>query len=83
MIVPGLLVLLFFTAYAMYVGVKEKVARRPFDLKEVLASANDLKWEMFIPVIMGVGIVVLQRRNRCVLHAHHRGLRLQGHLVPA
>ncbi len=59
-IVPGLLVLLFFTAYAMYVGVKEKVARRPFDLKEVLASANDLKWEMFIPVIMGVGIVVLQ-----------------------
>lgn len=57
---PGLLVLLFFTAYAMYVGVKEKVATKPFDLKEVLASANDLKWEMVIPVIMGVGIVYLQ-----------------------
>ncbi|RYZ63623.1 MAG: TRAP transporter large permease subunit, partial [Proteobacteria bacterium] len=59
-VAPGVLVLLFFTGYAMYVGVKEKVARKPFDLKEVLASANDLKWEMFIPVIMGVGIVKLQ-----------------------
>lgn len=57
---PGLLVLLFFTAYAMYIGVKEKVARKPFDLKEVLAAGNDLKWEMAIPVIMAVGIVRLQ-----------------------
>ncbi len=59
-VAPGVLVLLFFTGYAMYVGVKEKVVRKPFDLKEVLAAGNDLKWEMFIPVIMGVGIVKLQ-----------------------
>jgi C4-dicarboxylate transporter DctM subunit len=55
-IAPGLLVILLFSAYCVYVGVKEKVARKPFDVKEVIASGWDLKWELGIPLILVVGL---------------------------
>ena len=55
-IAPGLLVILMFAAYCVYVGVKEKVARKPFDVKEVVASGWELKWELGIPVILVVGL---------------------------
>ncbi|MBX3187536.1 MAG: TRAP transporter large permease [Labilithrix sp.] len=55
-IAPGALVLAFFVAYAAYVGVKEKIARTPFDLQEALASTWAFKWEMGVFVILVVGI---------------------------
>ena len=55
-IAPGLLVILLFAAYCVYVGIKEKVARKPFDVKEVIASGWELKWELGIPVILVVGL---------------------------
>jgi len=55
-VAPGLLVILMFAAYCVYVGVKEKIARKPFDVKEVVASGWELKWELGIPVILVVGL---------------------------
>jgi C4-dicarboxylate transporter DctM subunit len=54
-IAPGLLVLLMFALYAIYVGVKEKIPRKPFVLSEVRDSMWELKWELGIPVVLVVG----------------------------
>lgn len=55
-IAPGALVLVFFVAYAGYVGVKEKIPRTPFDLKEALSATWAFKWEMGVFVLLVVGI---------------------------
>ncbi len=55
-IAPGILVILMFAAYCVYVGVKEKIPRKPFDPREVVASTWELKWELGIPVILVVGL---------------------------
>lgn len=53
---PGLLVLLMLVAYSIWVGVKEKIPRTPFDAKEAMSSLWDFKWEMGIPVILVLGL---------------------------
>ena len=55
---PGILVLVMFAAYAAWVGVKEKVPRRPFEIANVGAALWDLKWELGIPVILVVGLKI-------------------------
>jgi C4-dicarboxylate transporter DctM subunit len=55
-IAPGLLVLFMFSAYCVWVGIKEKVPRKAFDVREVFASGWELKWELGIPVILVVGL---------------------------
>jgi TRAP-type C4-dicarboxylate transport system permease large subunit len=55
-IAPGILVILMFAAYCVYVGIKEKIPRKPFDVREVLASGWELKWELGIPIILVVGL---------------------------
>jgi tripartite ATP-independent transporter DctM subunit len=55
---PGILVLVMFSAYAAYVAIKEKVPRRPFDLKNVGAALWELKWELGIPAILVVGLKI-------------------------
>ncbi|HEY1959728.1 MAG TPA: TRAP transporter large permease [Polyangiaceae bacterium] len=55
-IAPGLLVLLMFSAYCIYVGIKEKVPRKAFDVREAIAAFWELKWELGIPVILVVGL---------------------------
>lgn len=55
---PGILVLLMFAGYAAWVGIKEKVPRRRFDLSNVGAALWDLKWELGIPVILIVGLKI-------------------------
>lgn len=55
---PGILVLLMFSAYAAWIGVKEKVPRRPFEIANVGAALWDLKWELGIPVILVVGLKI-------------------------
>ena len=54
-IAPGLLVLLMFALYAIYVGVKEKIPRKAFVLTEVRDSMWELKWELGIPLVLVVG----------------------------
>ncbi len=54
-IAPGILVVLLFSAYAIYVGVKEKIPRKRFVLADVGTSLWTLKWELGIPVVLIVG----------------------------
>lgn len=54
-IAPGLLVLFMFSLYAIYVGVKEKIPRKKFVLREVGDSMWVLKWELGIPAVLIVG----------------------------
>ncbi len=53
---PGALVVLMLAAYSMYVGIKEKVPRTPFNPKEAFLALWDFKWELGIPVILVVGL---------------------------
>ncbi len=55
-VAPGLLVIALFSAYCVYVGVKEKIPRKAFDVREVAASMWELKWELGIPLILVVGL---------------------------
>lgn len=55
-IVPGVLVIVLLSIYAAFIGVREKVQREPPKLSEVIASLWELKWELFIPVLLVVGL---------------------------
>jgi len=55
-LVPGLLVIVLLAIYAGFVGLKEKVVREPPNAREIGEALWDLKWELFIPVILGVGL---------------------------
>lgn len=55
-VVPGAMVIVFLAIYAAYVGVKEKVVREPPKLSEIARSIWVLKWELFIPVILMIGL---------------------------
>lgn len=54
-IAPGLLVLLCFSAYAVYIGIKEKIPRRAFDVRELIDALWEFKWELGIPTVLVVG----------------------------
>lgn len=64
-VAPGLLVLAMFAAYAIFVGVREKVPREPFDIKKVGSSLWELKWELGIPVILVGGIQTGLQIDEC------------------
>ncbi len=55
-VAPGLLVIFMFAAYCVYVGIKEKIPRKSFDVREVAASGWELKWELGIPLILVIGL---------------------------
>jgi C4-dicarboxylate transporter, DctM subunit len=55
-ILPGAFVLGLFVLYAGYIGVKEKIPRTPFDLKEAASATWAFKWEMGVFVLLVVGI---------------------------
>ena len=53
---PGGLVLALFVAYAAYIGVKEKIPRQAFDLKEAASATWAFKWELGVFVLLVIGI---------------------------
>ena len=53
---PGALVLALFVAYAAYIGVKEKIPRQAFDLKEAASATWAFKWELGVFVLLVIGI---------------------------
>ena len=53
---PGVLVLALFVAYAAYIGVKEKIPRQAFDLKEAASATWAFKWELGVFVLLVIGI---------------------------
>ncbi len=57
---PGLFVLFLFSGYAIYVGWRDKIPTKRFDPVELGVSFWELKWEVGIFAIMGLGIKVFQ-----------------------
>lgn len=55
-ILPGVLILMLLAGYSAYRGVKEKIPRVPFDVKEALSSTWDFKWELGVFVVLVVSI---------------------------
>ena len=53
---PGGLVLALFVVYAGYIGVKEKIPRQPFDLKEAALATWAFKWELGVFILLVIGI---------------------------
>lgn len=55
-LIPGFMIMALLAVYSMYIGVRERVPRDPFDLKEFGRATWLLKWELLIPVIILGGL---------------------------
>lgn len=54
--IPGILALLMIALYALYFGIRHKVPRSRFSIRELLAATREMAWEIPIPLIVVVGI---------------------------
>lgn len=55
-LLPGALVLGLLALYCVYIGIKEKIPRQPFDYREALRATWAFKWEMGVFVLLIVSI---------------------------
>ncbi|MBK9265139.1 MAG: TRAP transporter large permease [Polyangiaceae bacterium] len=53
---PGLLLMALICGYAFYTGLRSDIPRAKFDLKEVAAATWSVKWELFTPLLVGIGL---------------------------
>jgi TRAP-type mannitol/chloroaromatic compound transport system permease large subunit len=68
---PGMLILAFFAAYSMYIGIRDKVPTMPFDIKEVGKTKDGQKvysWRYKHdghkgPIHMGLMAQEVERKN--------------------
>lgn len=51
-LIPGLVMVGFYVTYAMAYGIRHKVERIPFDLKEAMASVKGAAGELLLPVVI-------------------------------
>ncbi|HOI09909.1 MAG TPA: TRAP transporter large permease [Myxococcota bacterium] len=54
--IPGLLALGMVALYALYFGIRHKVPRSKFSIRELLVATREMAWEIPIPLIVVVGI---------------------------
>ena len=55
-LIPGFMIMGLLAIYSVYIGIRERVPREPFDLKECGRALWHLKWELLIPVIILGGL---------------------------
>ena len=55
-LIPGMLLIFLLSIYSVFVGVKSDVVRERISLKQIVVATWHAKWELFIPVIVAVGI---------------------------
>jgi C4-dicarboxylate transporter DctM subunit len=55
-VIPGILLVLLLATYAVLVAKKNKIPTRSSSFAEALSALNEAKWELFIPVLITVGI---------------------------
>lgn len=51
-IIPGFITVLMLAGYAVYVGVKHKMRRTPFDARHAFQTLWHAKWEVLLPVVL-------------------------------
>ncbi|RJP95569.1 MAG: TRAP transporter large permease [Desulfobacteraceae bacterium] len=54
--IPGLLLIALLGMYSTYVGFRSGVVREPISFQQILQTTSEAKWELLIPIIVGVGI---------------------------
>jgi tripartite ATP-independent transporter DctM subunit len=55
-LVPGGLVIVLLSVYSAWIGTKEKVETEPPELSRMGKAVWALKWELLIPVLLGLGL---------------------------
>jgi tripartite ATP-independent transporter DctM subunit len=55
-IIPGIFLIVLLALYTTFYAVRAKTAKTKMSLKNILKTTNAAKWELFIPVILVVGI---------------------------
>ncbi|MCP4196292.1 MAG: TRAP transporter large permease subunit [Proteobacteria bacterium] len=55
-ILPGFLLVLLLAVYSVRTAKKARVPRNSVSFKEALSAVNEAKWEIFIPIMIMVGI---------------------------
>ncbi|GEM_PF-208792 len=55
-VLPGLLMILSIAAYAIFIGIRRKVVRTPFSLGNAARGLVSARYELPIPILIGVGI---------------------------
>ncbi|MBA4367980.1 MAG: C4-dicarboxylate ABC transporter [Desulfobacterium sp.] len=55
-LLPGIFLIILLSLYGIFIGKRDAVVQTKFHFAEVLRTANKAKWELFIPVIVAVGI---------------------------
>ncbi len=55
-IIPGIFLMIVLSIYSSFVAKKTKAERTKTSMKEIIATTRAAKWELFIPVMLVVGI---------------------------
>lgn len=55
-LLPGIFLIMLLSLYGIFIGKRDGVVQTKFHFAEVLKTANQAKWELFIPVLVAVGI---------------------------
>jgi C4-dicarboxylate transporter, DctM subunit len=55
-IVPGFIIIIIYSIYAISVSVKQKIEVTEFSLKELKDSFLEMKWEIPLPIILVAGV---------------------------
>lgn len=55
-IIPGVFLMIVLSIYSSFVAKKTKAERTKTSMKEIIATTRAAKWELFIPVMLVVGI---------------------------
>ncbi len=53
---PGLLLMVLVCGYSFYVGLNSKIPRAKFEWAEVASAIWHVKWELFTPLLVGLGL---------------------------
>jgi len=55
-LLPGLLLVVIMSAWALYQGKKDKIVPNPFNIKKAINVCLETKWELAIPILILFGV---------------------------
>ena len=55
-LIPGIFLIVILSIYSIFVAKRAHLSKTPFSLRVLVKTARQAKWELFIPVILIVGI---------------------------
>jgi tripartite ATP-independent transporter DctM subunit len=55
--IPGMLMIVIVAAYGVVIGVRSGAPRQPFDGREALRAIWGVKWDLGLPILVGVAVV--------------------------